>query len=258
MAKEARIGAADGKIVKAKDVTIAQKDEPFFCATEGCGARMTLVSCLTDSAHFRSRHIKDHKFGKCIPRTMEFDSSRYSEESFSLENAVRYIVGKEDPLNIHLGTGKRRARQQLDTLGGYQKMPIRTLKTLYLQCLETGIGGTYGGVKIGDILASRNNFSYYSSGIAGFKIVEATYYKKVYGQPCIYFNYPSFKRDGNPLVRMNFQNHEVAFEYAKKLKGNVRTDLIVLAGIWKKSSDPNCIAECDFRKKTQIAVISDD
>ncbi len=196
MASMACIGNPNGAIVKADKLTLKETEQCFYCSTTGCDARMMLVSRMTEHAHFRSYHIRDHKFDQCIVKSLSFDSSKYSEKSFNLNDAIKHIVGSDNPLNIHKRNNSvlYHSSTKHSTIGGTQDMPIHTLKELYAQCLDTGIKGTYAGICINDILACRHNFNIYRNGFEGFKIVEVTYYKKVYNEPALLFNYPYYDR----------------------------------------------------------------
>lgn len=256
MPQKACIGNPNGPVVEAKKLTIGDTKKSFFCSTNGCCARMLLVSGMTDHAHFRSYSIYDHKFDQCILNSLNFNSSKYSERAFNLDNAIRYIVGPAETLNIHKKRGGNTRSPKGVSIGGNQQMPIRTLKELYAQCLDTGVRGTYAGIYISDILACKHNFDRYSDGFEGFKIVEVTYYRKVYGEPALLFNYPCYSRGVHKVVRLNFQDEQTAWDYYNRFKNSNHKEPLILAGIWEKVDNAEYICECTFYKKSQIGMLT--
>lgn len=257
MANSACIENPNGTIVNAKKLTLEQTKKCFFCRTKECTAKMILVSRMTDRAHFRSHRIGDHKFDKCIVDSLNFDKSAYSEEAFDLDYAIEYIVGQGKSINIHNNNRVERRTNVRDiNIGGSSNMPIRTLKELYAQCLDTGVGGTYGGVAVNDMLACRRNFEIHRNGFEGFKIVEVTYYKKVYNEPALLFNYPYYDRGVNTVVRVNFLDSQKAWNYYNKFKGSNHREPMVIAGIWEKCNNSEAICECVFYRRNQLFVLS--
>lgn len=138
MATDACIENINGRVVNAKKLTLEQTKQKFYCRTPDCCAQMCLVSRMTERAHFRSYHISEHISSKCILDSLNFNSSKYSEEAFSLVNAIKYIIGSKNSYNIHKqNISYPHSLNKSTTVGGDQKMPISTLKQLYAQCLET-------------------------------------------------------------------------------------------------------------------------
>lgn len=116
----------------------------------------------------------------------------------------------------------------------------------------------YSGIYINDILACRHNFDLYYHGFEGFKIVEVTYYKKVYRESALLFNYPCYdnRKKVHKLVRVNFEDSKECWKYYNDFKESNHKEPMILAGIWKKTNNPNCICECTFYHKNQLFLLS--
>lgn len=251
MASEANRNHPDGPPTSARDVY--SRKAKFFCKQPGCSARMLIVSMGEDNAYFRSANIEEHEFPYCLRRDIIFHPDDYNEELFRINEFINTILSGKTAPDIHHGHGGG------GVVGGNRDIPISTLKGFYAACLHAGIDGRYGDCNVADVLCGFDNFAECRNGFTGFKVVELTYYYAIKDECAIVFNFPFYQGASIPHVKVFFENDQDRLRivsHYKKLK-RFWIDPIVIAGNWEESSDPDFIAVCTVRKKTQHVYTSD-
>lgn len=123
-------------------------------------------------------------------------------------------------------------------------------------CVTRDKSDYYNGFKIGSFFADEANYKVYDGNLEGYVIVECSFFKKVYNEPALLFNYPTdFKKPHN-IIRLNFDKEDTCWNYYHKYKGCHHTEPIVIAGNWVKSiGNSDYQSACQFYSDRQIYFI---
>lgn len=249
MPYEAKNGTGD--VVKASDITITEKDDIFYCCTPNCHAEMKIVNLgNVKEAYFRRLPSSPyHINAKCVRCGITFDKTKYDESRFSKKAAFDWLFSPPD--SSHKGkTGTKTGKRGCTSIG------FRSLGNIYRLCASLEKTDTYNGVLIDDIFADYENFSRYENNIEGNLILECSYYRKVYKELALLFNYPSDFKSAHNIVRLDFADEELFWKYYNKLKGCHHTEPIVIAGNWKNTTgNPDYQAQCTIVSSRQIYVV---
>lgn len=250
MPNRAYVRSKIGIPICANSVAITDRNERFFCCTKNCNAQMILCGAGTEGAYFRSKCKKDHISSECIKNAIIFRPDEYDEKLFSFNFAFESMLG----LNRSIKTVDRgETGTKYGKVGSHKKNRIHTLPMLYAMCLSKKKTDTYNGVLIDDILADGENYSRYSSGIEGYKIVETSYYFFKDADKSMTLNYPLDNRGKNSWVKIIFEEEKLYYAHKNKLKGSMHIEPIIIAGEWKRSTEAaKHHSECIIHKKTQI------
>lgn len=259
MPKDARIYTPDGKLVNS-DIMGFDVNGPFFCANDGCDAKMHLV-CRSGSQHFACYSISDHKLPKCIRGTVTFNASNYNEQTFNMLDFQNSFL-PDTNCSKHIRADKYRTASR--TINNNPHPTIKQIKTLYAAFLERGLDGNYNGYGVNDYLCSYDNYDLYCNGFTGFKLVELTYYHKVKGEFAIIFNYPLFDNTHNTHVKVEFANEQdfwnIYNHYRKLHLHDIAMNPLVIGAVWEEPlpSERNLyVAKCKIYKQTQHAYLRD-
>ncbi len=123
-------------------------------------------------------------------------------------------------------------------------------------CVVLGKGGIYNGVIIDNIFADDENYARYNNSLNGFLVVECSFYKKLYEENAILFNYPTNFKNPHNIVRLNFKDKNTCWQYYNKFKGCHHTEPIAIAEIWQPTSDGSDVQfECDIVSSRQIYIV---
>ena len=239
-----------GKPIDANKVGIENRNAKFICCTDGCDAEMILCAAGTDSAYFRSRNKKDHISAKCVKNSIVFNPDENDESLFNVDFAFESILGKNHTIQtIDRGnTGTRTGE-----VGKHRKVRIHTLPTLYAMCVSKAKSDTYNGILIDDILADDENYTRYSSGIQGYKVVETTFYFYTDADMSITLNYPIDNKGKDSWVKIIFENKELYISQKQKLFNSMHIEPVIVAGEWSLAPDGSKHhSECIIHKKTQL------
>lgn len=248
MPDKAHINSKSGAIVNAKDCTIADLHKKFFCITKDCPATLTLVSAsASKEAHFRRlKSSHKHISVDCVRCAMTFDPSKYDESKFDYNNAFDWMF--TPPTSSRATTGTATGH-----LGGGAHNSLKTLGNIYRMCVTKSKADTYNGYLIDDMFADAENYSKYKTALLGNIIVECSYYHKVYGEPALLFNYPADFKSEHIIIRLNFSDEKLCWDYYKKLKDSDHTEPIAIAGNWEATPlNPDCQFQCNFMSSRQI------
>lgn len=255
MSDRARIDTPNGKLVFARDISYATKNEhKFFCSNSKCNAEMFLKCCGAYNAHFATMPHAKHAFLYCQPQVYEYKCDPVSEAKFSLEDAISTICRKQDN-NIH--------HQQLlapspaakkGTVGSGHALPPHTTLQLHAACVAHGINGMIGTVPVKNLFLCEQNAWDYASRLNGFCIVEAKYDKKEFGQPIIF---GTFKVNSKIVLRLRCDLESKNLE--NEFKARIRKIPVeerkrwpmVIAAEWHQTAS-STLYECDIRKSSQI------
>ena len=177
---------------------------------------------------------------------MKFDATKYDEKNFNKEDAFLWLF-KQPPTRPDYSTGTNHRK-----IGG-NCQAIRSLKSIYNMCVNHNKSDFYNGVKIGSFFADEENYKIYDSNLEGYVIVECSFYKKVYNESALLFNYPAdFKKPHN-IVRVDFDSEDICWNYYRKYKGCHHTEPIVIAGNWTRIiGNSDYQATCKFYSDRQI------
>lgn len=248
---KARRNSNTGPVVNASQVTINEKQDLFYCVTSDCDAVMKVVNVGNiEEAYFRRLPSSPyHISANCMRCGITFDKTKYVERKFTMQRFVDWVFS--EPNSNHKGTtGTNRKK-----VGG-GSMGFRSLRRIYEMCVALGKNGRYNGILIDDIFADEENYARYNSNLNGFLVVECSYYKKIYEENALLFNYSTNFKKPHIIVRMNFADEESCWKYYKKFKGCHHTEPIAIAGIWRPTSGiSEAQFECDYVSSRQIYVV---
>ncbi|WP_250690214.1 hypothetical protein, partial [Erysipelothrix aquatica] len=157
-------------LVKASEITIADKDKTFYCKTADCKAQLKIVNVAdSNRAFFRRLSSQAEHSSTLCSADGNFDPTKYRESGFDFDSIALNLMSSSANSSSVVGT-----RNQSASGGGGTK-PISKLLQIYLMCRKYE---TYNAINTNDILADERNFSTYSHGIVGTKVVQCTYYHK--------------------------------------------------------------------------------
>lgn len=256
MANKARIEYSEGKLIYATDVT--DKNKHYYCNTKGCTAEMIIVSMGNADAHFRSKHVKDHKYSDCVRNSIVFNPDKYDKNLFSLNSFKSRILGLTQSLNIHRGKGGG------GKIGSSSKIAPNTLKSIYaayLSSLESE-DDTFGDCKFSDFMRCKENYKDFVANPDGFYIVEGTYYFADTDKGYLLINIPDFVYGVTTAhARVNFSNlHELERlnNYICSLDKKYHCKILVAAEWTKTTVSAKYMAECMVTKRTQYLCLGLD
>lgn len=236
MPNKANFLVPSGNPVFAKDVLLSQRKGPFFCCTNGCNAQMVLVNGGDpERAYFRSKDTGEHLNKNCIKNALVFIESDYNENLYDNNFTFESILGMNhnDMPAVQRGTSGARA----GVVGGSRNLRIHTVAKLVAMCLNRRKKGAYNGVPIDDILADEDNYERYRAGIRGYKVVEVSFYKKVYNECALLFNYPADNRGKSSWVKVVFPPEMADFfwqQYRKCKSDKSHSEVLYIAGDWRE------------------------
>lgn len=251
MPYKARRNSNNGQEVSASQVTINEKNDLFYCMTPGCDAVMKIVNVgNVEEAFFRRLPSSQHHIStNCIRCGIVFDETKYVESKFTMQGFSDWVFS--EPNSNHKGTTGAKTKK----VGG-GSIGFRSLGRIYDMCVVLGKDRTYNGVLIDDIFADEENYARYRNNLNGFLIVECSFFKKVYEESLLLFNYPADYRNPHIILKVNFEDKEMCWKYYNKFKGCHHTEPIVIVGIWKPINDTSeAQFECDFVSSRQIYVV---
>lgn len=219
--------------------------------TPGCDAVMKVVNVGNiEEAYFRRLPTSPHHIGAdCVRCAITFDRTKYDESKFTIHGFADWIFANPNLSHKgHTGTITRK-------MGG-GSIGFRTLGKVYEMCVALGKKATYNGVLIDDIFADGENYARYSNNINDLLIVECSFFKKVYGESSLLFNYSTNFRKPHIVVKVNFEDEKLCWKYYNKFRGCHHTEPIVVVGIWRPTNGASeAQFECDFVSSRQIYVV---
>lgn len=251
MPDKAHKDSKTGEIVRAKDCSIVDRNKRFYCITPGCPAVMSLVLPANEhDAYFRRlTNSPKHISTDCVRCSLIFDPSKYDESKFNLNDAFAWMLS---PTVSNKGTTGRKTGH----VGGGAHNSLRTLGNIYKMCASAKKSDTYNGYIINDMFADSENYAKYQTDLIGNIIVECSFYKKVYKESALLFNYPADYKTEHIIIRLNFLNQKECWDYYKKLKDSDHTEPIAIAGNWEEViGHPDCKFQCTFLSSRQLYVV---
>ncbi|CUP70451.1 Uncharacterised protein [Lachnospira pectinoschiza] len=225
-------------LIDAVDVKIHSEDQ-YCCSTPNCNARMYIRSPQKESACFVSYSISEHTGGMNCHLKDKFSSDHYDEKLFSLENFFDKILNPPDyDTAPNYGSGGK---------GSNKKIPINTLRMLYLMCIQYRNYGTYNNYNIDDILIDKYNFSSHNEAeIIGNHIIACTFWKYDDEHNNIFMNCPDDFSSNHKILKIHISNNKMFNKCVNKLKDKTHSKISVIAANWKSSNYDRCIAECEL------------
>lgn len=247
MAYEAYLDKEKKIILKAKDAAINHINKTFYCKTPGCKTCMTLVDAANpEHAYFRKIPSSPDHISIFCSADGVFKLTEYEENKFNFEDLADKIMSGPNDKRVHR-SGNREVR------GGGEKKSISTVKQIYLMCRKCD---EYNGIKTNNILADERNFEENKNIILGKKIVQCTYYHKVYNEFSFIMNYPSFPYKNGKHIRIDFEDSNLFWEFYNKVKSSNHKELILILGNWKTGRiGDEYIARCTIYKKKQYSFL---
>ena len=197
MAYEAYLDKEKKIVLKAKNAAINHINKTFYCKTLGCKTRMTLVNAANpENAYFRKiPSSPDHLSVLCSADGF-FEPTKYEENTLDRVFLADKIMSEMSDKRIH-------GSSSVELHGGGGRKSISTVKQIYLMCRKYT---EYNGIKTNGILADERNFEQNKNTITGKKIVQCTYYHKVYNEFSLIMNYPSFPYKNGKHIRIDFED----------------------------------------------------
>ena len=247
MAYEAYLDKEKKILLKAKDAAINHINKSFYCKTPGCKTCMTLVDAANpESAYFRKLPSSPKHLSIFCSADGIFNPTQYEEKKFDFEDLADKIMSENRSKDIH-GLGSTEVH------AGGGKKSISTVKQMYLMCRKYA---EYNGIKTNNILADERNFEENKNSILGKKIVQCTYYRKLYNEDSFIMNYPSFPYKNGKHIRIDFEDSELSWEFYNKVKSSNHKELILILGDWKTGGIGNeYIARCTIYRKRQYSFL---
>lgn len=180
MPPKAHEGSKTGPIVFARDCSISDINKKYYCCTPGCNTVMSIVNAAnSDEAFFRKLpSASEHISYKCVKNQLKFNPTEYNESIFDKNKAFDWLL-KRNTTEKRGTTGTKTG-----TIGGGQP-GIKSLQTIYSMCVNKEKADTYNGFIIDDLLIDGENYTRYSSGIEGLRVIECSFYRKVYKEPAL-------------------------------------------------------------------------
>lgn len=246
-------GYVNGPKVDANELSINHGYRKFYCCTSGCSAEMILCKPGTGEAYFKSKHRRDHISPECIKSSIKFNPDKYDESLFDLDFAFESMLGLKHTNNrINRGnTGTRQGK-----VGNNRKLRMCTLPNIYAMCILKAKTDNYNGFIIDDMYADTENFSRYSNGIQGFKIVETSFYYYNDNENSFMLNYPINNRGISSWVKIIFEDKDLYFEQKRKMYGSMHIEPFIVAGDWRLSPNGSKHhSECIIHKRRQICYV---
>ena len=222
-------------------------NKTFYCKTLGCKTRMTLVNAANpENAYFRKiPSSPDHLSVLCSADGF-FEPTKYEENRFNFEDLADKIMSEMSDKRIH-------GSSSVELHGGGGRKSISTVKQIYLMCRKYT---EYNGIKTNGILADERNFEQNKNTITGKKIVQCTYYHKVYNEFSLIMNYPSFPYKNGKHIRIDFEDENLFWEFYRKVKPSNHKELILILGDWKTEKiRDEYIARCTVYRKRQYSFL---
>ena len=247
MAYEAYLDKEKKIVLKAKNAAINHINKTFYCKTLGCKTRMTLVNAANpENAYFRKiPSSPDHLSVLCSADGF-FEPTKYEENRFNFEDLADKIMSEMSDKRIH-------GSSSVELHGGGGRKSISTVKQIYLMCRKYT---EYNGIKTNEILADERNFEQNKNTITGKKIVQCTYYHKVYNEFSLIMNYPSFPYKNGKHIRIDFEDENLFWEFYRKVKPSNHKELILILGDWKTEKiRDEYIARCTVYRKRQYSFL---
>lgn len=247
MAYEAYLDKEKKIVLKAKNAAINHINKTFYCKTPGCKTRMTLVNAADpENAYFRKiPSSPDHLSVLCSADGV-FEPTKYEENRFNFEDLADKIMSEISDKRIH-------GSSSVELHGGGGRKSISTVKQIYLMCRKYT---EYNGIKTNEILADERNFEQNKNTITGKKIVQCTYYHKVYNEFSLIMNYPSFPYKNGKHIRIDFEDENLFWEFYRKVKPSNHKELILILGDWKtEKTRDEYIARCTVYRKRQYSFL---
>lgn len=261
MADRARIDSPHNKPELAKNLHPDEVEgHTFYCATDGCSARMFPYAIGTPRARFSSFHISDHISSKCIGRELIYDPHKYVEDLFMRDSFFDFSQAnnhKSDPpfVPVHNDSAIQ--------IHNAPRTAVNTVLGLYTIFANKGTLAQYNCYTINDMFACIDNAREKADGFTGGVLAEGTFYRYDQTDNSLILNFPRlYKKVGE--LKLHFSQNVNVKEYVMKhFRRRINTGessfdhsrLLVVAGMWQVSQNPNIIAECKIYTLRQIAFI---
>lgn len=226
--------------IYAKDVTMNNKLNEYFCPTENCAGKM-YVRAIENSerkTHFVIKTGCSHS-DFCRIGKERFSPTEYTEELFDYNEFMQNILKPQVISNNNV---------KQNPGGDGNIKPISTVKQLYLQCINMDINQFYNGYKISDILIDYRTRHIYKYYIKGFHLVECYCYRYNLDERKYYAKYwLDESKSKYHILELKFTNDDL---FKKQKDRGYFQKNIVVAGIWE--NDEKNIISTTINRNGQI------
>ncbi len=234
------------QLIEASKTTLADYGKEFYCKTQGCPARMSIIHADNpERAFFRAKTGGKNPKHTSIFCSADgvFDPTDYDETQFEPTDIFGKLLVPSSEKRKTVGNGNT------TVTGGGGKKPPTTVFQIYCMCRKYK---QYNGYLTDDILADERNFNKYCDGIKGNKLVQCTPFCKVHQKYEYKMNYPSFPYPKGKHVKLKFLTKELFWEYYNKFKDKKHKNMVVILGDWSECESSEFIAECTINNTHQI------
>ena len=196
--------------IRAKDVSLAEQNNIFYCQNTRCNCKFA-VSAMNSSkvrTHFVKLPSSEHVAGcwNNINLSDSGDKEDYDTSDFSplaLLNSVQKAKDKKE----YVEKGKTSSHEISYTANAKQTLYIHTIRQLYSVCMMNDDDEEINGTKIKEIFAGRKTSYLYRNNISGIKLVECFYYIYKNESNEIKFKFPYI--GNNFIISIHFESTEL-------------------------------------------------
>lgn len=249
MAREAYREKTRETKVYATDITVGDKDTPFYCPQKDCNAILKIRD-IGGNPYFASE--RQHKHIENCPYRAGKSYHNHDEEKFNLNNMFDFLMnGSNNQLSYKKSDTHSNKKGNASTENS--KGPIRTLKNFYYMCKDYSIDSTYNGYYIGKMLLDERSLEkYHSKGVFGKKVIE-----------CESLSYDRNgqiikSKVGNYTLVLKFEDQKLYNDTVTRIYNNAPLNKfsglrILVAGDWEKADKFNYF-ETIICSKKQMAI----
>lgn len=221
--------------VEAKNAIMANHSKRYYCAEQGCGARLHIVQ--GEVPYFAADRSTPHMLYCPYSAKSLFDPGKYDESKFSMKTVIEYLTGK----NANKIVGDAGCRDYQDHAHS-TTLPIRTLRVLYDMCKSKDIDDSYNSLPIRNVIFDTRCDIASLQHLDNFRVVECqseslTHLDYNRKNLTITLFAPVNSEKRVPFV-LNLVNYDMYKMVQNKLFKN-KEHLYVVAGRWQPVSKEN-------------------
>ncbi len=240
------------KKIAAIDALTMDRNKRYYCSNPNCDAH--LFVCVVNGskeAYFRATKKAFNHIDNCkYTVSGKLNLNEYNEELFDFDKIMVSFFSISNKKNTTLSSNA--SIEVFNSKNNILK-PLKTLRQLYLMCLEKNPKDKYAGREIGEMLLDERSFYRYPNGCYGYRIVEAYADRRVYANS---------KREIYLLGPIKNKKYSFVLHFSDwKIYNTIRNEIynnksrtIVVAGDWKSSKSYNSYTT-EISNLKQVCVI---